>query len=84
MACGVPVVASRVGVNTEIIEDGVNGFLASTEDEWVEKIARLLSDADLRRRFAAAGRRTIEERYSLHVNAPKLSAILRDVVERQT
>ncbi len=82
MACGVPVVAAAVGVNREIIEDGVNGLLASTEDEWVEKIGRLLSDPDLRRRLAAAGRRTIEERYSLDVNAPKLAAALRGVVER--
>ncbi len=84
MACGVPVVAAAVGVNREIIEDGVNGFLASTEDEWVEKIGRLLSDRDLRRRFAVAGRRTIEERYSLEVSAPRLAATLRDVVDHAT
>jgi glycosyltransferase involved in cell wall biosynthesis len=82
MACGVPVVASAVGVNRDIIQDGVNGFLASTEDEWVEKLARLLSDVELRRRFALAGRRTIEERYSLDVNAPRLGAIIREVAER--
>src|SRR5206468_11385512 len=82
MACGVPVVAAAVGVNRCIVQDGVNGFLASTEDEWVEKIGRLLSDPDLRARFAAAGRRTIEERYSLKVNAPKLVATFRDVVNR--
>ena len=82
MACGVPVVAAAVGVNREIIEDGVNGFLASTEGEWVEKICSLLADRELRRRFAVAGRRTVEERYSLDVNAPKLAATLRTVVER--
>jgi hypothetical protein len=82
MACGVPVVASAVGVNREIIEDGVNGFLVSSEDEWVNRLGRLLADPELRRRFAAAGRRTIEERYSLAVNAPKLAATLRDVVTR--
>jgi glycosyltransferase involved in cell wall biosynthesis len=82
MACGVPVVAAAVGVNRCIIQDGVNGFLASTEDEWVEKIGRLLSDPDLRARFAAAGRRTIEGRYSLNVNAPKLVATFRDVLNR--
>ena len=79
MACGVPVVAAAVGVNREIIEDGVNGFLASTPDEWVEKLGRLLADPALRARLAAAGRRTIEERYSLHVNAPQLAAVLRGV-----
>jgi glycosyltransferase involved in cell wall biosynthesis len=84
MACGVPVVAAAVGVNREIIEDGVNGFLASTEDEWVEKLGRLLASRELRRRFGEAGRRTIEARYSLQVHAPTLAATLRDVVDRST
>jgi glycosyltransferase involved in cell wall biosynthesis len=79
MACGVPVVASAVGVNREIIQDGVNGFLAETADEWVDKLGRLLKDRELRCRFATAGRRTVEERYSLSVNAPKLAATLRGV-----
>jgi glycosyltransferase involved in cell wall biosynthesis len=81
MACGVPVVAAAVGVNREIIRDGENGFLAATEQEWVDKLGRLLSEPDLRRRFAVAGRRMIEERYSLGVNAPTLAATLRTVAE---
>jgi len=83
MACGLPVVAAAVGVNREIIQDGVNGFLASTDDEWVEKIERLLGDAGLRARLGEEGRRTIEARYSLAVNAPKLAAMMRDVVDRK-
>jgi glycosyltransferase involved in cell wall biosynthesis len=67
-------------VNREIIQDGVNGFLASTEDEWREKIGRLLADPDLRQRIGEAGRKTIEQRYSLAVNAPKLTSLLRQVV----
>jgi glycosyltransferase involved in cell wall biosynthesis len=86
MACGVPVVAAAVGVNREIIVDGVNGFLASTPGQWVDKISCLLSDASLRARFAAAGRQTIEERYSLGVTAPQLAAVLTSAVStnRQT
>jgi glycosyltransferase involved in cell wall biosynthesis len=83
MACGLPVVAAAVGVNCEIIQDGVNGFLASTDQEWVEKIERLLGDAGLRRRLGEAGRKTIEARYSLTVNGPKLAAMMRDVVGRR-
>jgi glycosyltransferase involved in cell wall biosynthesis len=83
MACGVPVVAEAVGVNREIVQDGVNGFLAATPDEWVEKLGRLLPDPELRRRFAIAGRRTVEARYSLDVNAPKLAATLRRVAEKK-
>jgi glycosyltransferase involved in cell wall biosynthesis len=83
MACGVPVVAAAVGVNREIIEDGVNSFLASTREEWVAKLSRLLADPGLRERMAAAGRRTIEERYSLRVTAPRLAAVLASSVERK-
>jgi glycosyltransferase involved in cell wall biosynthesis len=83
MACGVPVVASPVGVNREIIEDGVNGFLAAAPAEWQAKIARLLADGKLRQRMAAAARRTIEERYSLHVNAPRIAGVMRRLVERR-
>jgi glycosyltransferase involved in cell wall biosynthesis len=76
MACGVPVVAAAVGVNREIIEDGVNGFLAATPEEWVEKLQWLLADAALREKLGQAGRRTVEERYSLAANAPALIATL--------
>lgn len=82
MACGVPVVAAAVGVNREIIEDGVNSFLAATREEWIAKLSRLLSDADLRARMAAAGRRTIEEGYSLQVTAPRLAAVLAASLDR--
>jgi glycosyltransferase involved in cell wall biosynthesis len=76
MACGVPVVAAAVGVNREIIEDGLNSFLAATPQEWIEKLSRLLSDPPLRASMAKAGRDTIEERYSLRVTAPRLAAVL--------
>jgi glycosyltransferase involved in cell wall biosynthesis len=80
MACGVPVVASAVGVNREIIEDGVNGFLATTADEWEAKLRRLLTEPALRARFAEAGRRTVEERYSLRVCAPKVAAAFEEAL----
>ena len=82
MSCGVPVLAAAVGVNREIIRDGVNGFLASTEREWIDKLGRLLADPALRRAFGEAGRRTVEERYSLRQAAPTLAATLRGVAER--
>lgn len=81
MACGVPVVAASVGVNREIIADGVNSFLASTPGEWVDKLRRLLSDHALRARMSLAGRATIEERYSLDVTAPQLAAVLASALD---
>jgi glycosyltransferase involved in cell wall biosynthesis len=81
MACGVPVVASAVGVNREIIEDGVNGFLAASEREWVEKLTLLAGDATLRKQLGEAARQTIFDRYSLHVNAPRMAAALRAALD---
>jgi hypothetical protein len=79
MACGLPVVASPVGVNAEIVEHGVNGFLARTPEEWHAAIAALLRDPDLRRRMGAAGRRKVEQHYALATWGPRVAALLRDV-----
>ncbi len=67
MAAGVPVVASPVGVNCEIVEEGVNGFLASCDDEWYEKLSILLGDEKLREEMGRMGRRKVEKYYSLEV-----------------
>jgi glycosyltransferase involved in cell wall biosynthesis len=77
MACGVPVVAAAVGVNKQIITHGIDSMLASTRQEWIDHLSRLLIDHDLRRRMAAAGRRTIQSRYSVDVTAPQLAGVLR-------
>ena len=82
MACGLPVIASPVGVNAQIVEDGVNGFLAATPAEWQAALRRLLHDPDLRRRMGQAGRRRIETDYSLQVWGPRLTAMLRDAAGR--
>lgn len=65
MSLGIPTVSSPVGVNTEIVQDGVNGFLASDSQEWIEKLSLLINDPSLRQRIAAAGRKTVEEKYSV-------------------
>jgi glycosyltransferase involved in cell wall biosynthesis len=84
MACGVPVVAAAVGVNKEIITHGLNSMLASTRQEWIDHLSRLLTDHDLRRRMAEEGRRTIQARYSLDVTAPRLAGVLRAAVSPQS
>ncbi len=79
MACGLPVVASPVGVNRTIVEDGVNGFLAETDAEWHAALGRLLADPDLRRRMGAAGRRKVETDYALDRQGPRLAALFREI-----
>ncbi len=76
MGAGVAAVGSPVGVNAQIIEDGVNGFLASNADEWIEKLSVLVRDSALRHKMALAGRRTVEEQYSAEVWAPRVGHIL--------
>lgn len=79
MALGIPTVVSPVGVNSEIIGHGVNGFLAGSEEEWVECLMRLVHDVRLRERLGRAGRRTVEQRYSASVQAPHVLALLQQV-----
>jgi glycosyltransferase involved in cell wall biosynthesis len=78
MAAGLPVVASRVGVNTDIVSDAETGFCVSTTEEWVAALRRLVADPSLRDGMGAAGRARVTERYSIHVVAPRLAAALRD------
>lgn len=79
MNMGIPCVCSPVGMNKEIMLNGVNGFFASTEEEWIEKLSRLIENPELRRRLGMAGRKTIEEKYSVKVNAPKYLEVLNKV-----
>ncbi len=79
MACALPVVASPVGVNREIIAPGINGFLAEGEEEWRDALLRLINDAELRSGKGAAGRRRVEKLYSLQVHAPRLVAALQSL-----
>lgn len=76
MSMGIPTVCSAVGVNTKIIKDGVNGFLANSDKEWIEKLSLLIEDSALRFRMGMAGRHTVEEEYSLKVNAPSFLEVL--------
>ena len=80
MALGIPTVCSPVGVNTDIIQDDQNGFIAGTEDEWVDKLSRLLRSRELRQRLGHAGRVTVEEKYSAITQAPRVYEIFKSVL----
>lgn len=77
MACGLPVVASPVGVNTKIVRHGESGFLASTEDEWRRALVQLIADPQLRARMGAAGRALVAKEYSLRAQVPRVAETLR-------
>jgi glycosyltransferase involved in cell wall biosynthesis len=81
MACSLPVVASPVGVNAEIVEDSVSGFLATTMSEWVDALGTLRKNRSLRVRMGKAGRRAVEAKYCLQVTAPRLVSLLRGSIQ---
>ncbi len=77
MAAGIPAVASPVGVNSEIVTDGVNACLAASQEEWVEKLCDLIESVQLRLEMGRRGRETVERRYSIEANLPRLIEALR-------
>lgn len=64
MALGIPTILADVGTNKEIIQDGLNGFLAQSEEEWFDKLSLLITDIALRKKLGEAGKQTVIERYS--------------------
>jgi glycosyltransferase involved in cell wall biosynthesis len=82
MACAVPVVASRVGANIDVVQTDC-GFLATGEREWVDAL-RFIRDQPLaRRQMGKAGRLRVGQHYSLHRNLPILADIIRKTVEKK-
>lgn len=80
MALEIPTIMSPVGVNAEIIEHGVNGMLASTEEEWYSCLSQLIEDESLRQRLGQAGKQTVVDRYSVLANREKYLEIIRSLV----
>ena len=76
MASGIPSVASPVGMNLEVIKDGVSGFFASGTEEWREKLSKLIESPELRKELGGNGRKTVEVKYSLNANEDKFLGLL--------
>ena len=84
LSCGVPYVASPVGAAAEIGVPGRTHLEATTEDEWVSALSRLLEDGELRTRMGRAGRAYAVEQYSLPRAAASLGKVLRDVAQQKS
>jgi glycosyltransferase involved in cell wall biosynthesis len=65
MALEIPTLMSPVGVNSEIIQDGINGYLPDNDDKWVEVLSALIDDKALREKIGKAGRQTVIDKYSV-------------------
>jgi glycosyltransferase involved in cell wall biosynthesis len=68
MALGIPTIVSPVGVNREVIQEGVNGYFATSQKEWVEKLSLLIDSPSLRKQIGLEGRKVVEKNYSVHAN----------------
>jgi glycosyltransferase involved in cell wall biosynthesis len=82
MATGVPVVTTRVSGIPELVEDGVNGLLVPPDDpeRLAAAVLRLHEDDALRSRLAAAGRKTVRERFDGEQLAQRMAALFREAL----
>ena len=69
MALEIPALASPVGVNTSIINQGINGFICNNQQEWKDYLIQLIEDETLRKTMGKEGRKKVEENYSVSSNA---------------
>lgn len=81
MACGVATIMSHVGVNSEIIEHEKNGFLAESQQEWVNYLSQLIENSDLRRIMGNTGRDTVVKNYSVNANKVKYLEVLKSLIK---
>lgn len=79
LSVGVPAVCTPIGINRDIVQDGRNGFWATTPEEWVNRLTQLLKDPELRQKMGASGIETVEQGYSLAVTAKKFFGVLRNL-----
>lgn len=82
MACGLPVVGSPVGANKNIISHGENGYLALDKMQWTDALLSLHKNREMSKSMGLAGRKTVEERYSLDAEAPQLFEIIKKHLNR--
>lgn len=82
MSLAIPAICGDVGANRDVIENGVNGRLASTLEEWLDAFVSLIDDASLRREYGDRGRETIVERYSMTGSASGFATAIIETVNR--
>ena len=80
MACGLPVIGSPIGVNSNIIDHGKTGYLASSKNDWTNYIIKLSSDFNLRKNLGYYGRKKVQEQYCLQVQLPKIIKIFSSII----
>ncbi|MET0393134.1 MAG: glycosyltransferase family 4 protein, partial [Chitinophagaceae bacterium] len=80
MALGLPVVATAIGANFRVMEDGRSGFLVTTPEEWLARLRQLIHKPELRKRLGQAARGRVEKYYSIRANEPVYLGIIDQVM----
>jgi len=81
MALGIPTIATSIGANLRIIDDGVSGLLVTNKEEWIEAITKLYNNKELRKELGLAGRKKVVDSYSLHANKDLYLSIIQRVIQ---
>jgi glycosyltransferase involved in cell wall biosynthesis len=71
MALEIPTIMSPVGVNSTIVQNGINGFLVESQEEWYEILEKLILEKELRIQIGKAGKSRIDQTYSVLANQEK-------------
>jgi glycosyltransferase involved in cell wall biosynthesis len=69
-----------VGINRDLVEDGVNGYYATTPSEWEQKLSFLIENPILREQMGREGRKKVLENYTYQTCAPRLFSVLNRLV----
>ena len=80
LSVGIPVVCTPVGINSDIVKNGENGFWAADDQEWVDRLSNLIQNPDLRLQMGLKGIETVEREYSLNVTSGKFFGVLQTLL----
>jgi glycosyltransferase involved in cell wall biosynthesis len=83
MACARAGIGTPIGVNEEIIANGIDGFYASTPEEWINALTILMNNNALCRQMGKMGRKKVEDKYCLQKAAPVLAHLLSEIIEKE-
>ena len=81
MALEIPTVATAIGANFRVIEDGISGFLVNDEAAWKERLIQLLNDAQLRKQLGTEARKRVEALYSINANRSHYLNCIQQVIK---
>jgi glycosyltransferase involved in cell wall biosynthesis len=83
MSLEIPTIMSPVGVNTEIISDGINGFLAGNDEEWIDKLSLLVESPELREKLGKEGRKTVIDKYSFQAQKQNYLKYFNELLDKK-